>query len=109
MKIMSENLSKNKNFLLLLLNTSKKQMYALLDSVDKNQSLALSEIFANLLHLPLSKDAHRLLKVHRRLVERLSSKKTSYSKKSSLLRRHRNAVRHLLFAIKENLELKIKE
>ena len=84
-------------------------MYALLDSVDKTQLLALSEIFANLLHLPLSKDAHRLLKVHRRLIKLLSSKQTIYSKKSSLLRRHRNAVRQLLYAIKENLELKIKE
>ena len=105
---MSENLTQNLSFLLLLLNASKKQMYALLDSVDKTQSLALSEIFSNLLHLPLSKPASRLLKANHRLVERLASKRLSFQKKTSLYRRHRNIVRQLLHANKDDLELKLK-
>ena len=106
---MSENLEKNSNFLLLFLNTSKQQAYALLDSIDKQQSLVLSEIFANILHLPLSTNAKRLLKLHRTLIERIASKRLGFRKKQSLLRRHRSTVRKLLYSIKDNLELHLKE
>ena len=100
---MSKNFIDNKAFLELLLSTSKKQAVSLLQTTTKEQLLLLSEIFFNILNLPLPKTARQYVTKKKKLIQRLASKKTNKSQKLSLIKKHSRFLQQLLFVLKRQL------
>ena len=100
---MSKHLEKNKNFLRLVLNTSKDQATALLHTITPGQVLLLSKIALNLSHLPLSKKAERLLEKNKKLFSNLQDKNISTSQKRDLIRKHYKHLLLTLWAVRQQL------
>ena len=69
---MSQTLQQNKEFLHLLLNTSKNQAVALLFTITKSQLDLLTEILFNLLQLPLPLKAQRIVRKNQKVLEAIS-------------------------------------
>ena len=101
---MSQTLQQNKEFLHLLLNTTKDQAVALLFTITKSQLDLLTEIVFNLLQLPLPLKARRIVKKSQKVLEAISRKHTSQSRKQSLIRKHYRHILYLLWAVKDQLE-----
>lgn len=100
---MSKNVVKNKQYLFLLLNTSKDQAVALIDTATPEQIALLSEISYNILRLPLEKEAATLVKRNKKLFEQLSAAKLNNSRKLSLLSKHYKPFLMTLWALKPQL------
>lgn len=94
--IMTKLLHANKQFLYLLLHTSKDQAAALLDSITSDQVLFLSEIAKNFLHLPLPRKGRHLVDSKRKLFENLANKKVKKEQKLKIIKKN---YRHLLFTL----------
>lgn len=101
---MSQTLQQNKEFLHLLLNTSKNQAVALLFTITKSQLDLLTEILFNLLQLPLPLKAQRIVRKNQKVLEAISRKQTPQSKKQSLIKKHYRNILLLLWAVKNQLE-----
>lgn len=100
---MSKNLYQNRTFLELLLSTSSEQALVLLSTATKEQLLLLSEIFFNLLRLPLPRKAQYLVKKRKRLLERLVKAKANQRQRSLLVRKHSKFILQLLLSVKQQL------
>ena len=100
---MSKNVVKNRQYLFLLLNTSKDQAVALIDTATPDQIALLSEIAYNILRLPLDKAASSLVKKNKTLFEQLATAKLSNSRKQLLLSKHYKSLLMTLWALKSQL------
>lgn len=102
---MSKLVKQHREFLQLLLNTSKDQAAALLDTVTPEQVHLLSEIAFNLLQLPLSKKGQTLINKKKTLFEFLASKKQTKEQKRKRIRKHYKYILTTLWALKQHLIL----
>ena len=102
--IMSKQLDTNKNFIKLLLNTTKDQASALLDTITKEQIRLISEISLNVLNLDLPKKATQLVQRKKKLFEKLSKKQTPPKTKQSLIRKNYKHIILTLWSLKPQLE-----
>ena len=100
---MSALLNSNKEFVHLLLNSSKDQAVALLFTATKAQLDLITEIIFNLLQLPLPPKATRLVKKNIKTLQALSRKQTARSTKQRLLKNHYRDILPLLWAVKSQL------
>ena len=97
-------LKSNLNFVRLLLQTSKVQAIALLETVSKSQTDCIGEILLNLslgnIIKPNEKE-EKLLHKSRRILNLIKNRKLSNSKRGSVIRAHPNIVLDLLALTKE--------
>ena len=100
---MSKLLQSNTSFLRLLFETVKKQALLLLKNTTPTQALALSEIAFNLLDLPLSSDQEKGVTKHKKILKRLSKKKTSITSKQKLISKYSKDIYSLLKVVEEPL------
>ena len=101
---MSKHLVKNRDYLMLLLNTSKNQAVALIDSATTEQIALLSEIAYNLLRLPLGKKAARLVKSKQQVFDQLAKKGLGLEQKQRLLRKNYKLILTVLWELKQQLQ-----
>ena len=101
---MSKHLQQNKAFLSLILNSSKQQATALIDTISPEQLYLLEEIAHNLLKLPLNKETAVLVNKNKGLLKKLASKTTSQSNKIVVLRKNFRQLLTTLWSVKQQLE-----
>ena len=92
----SNNVSLNKDFLKLLLNTDKQQIKALLFSISTKQIKAITEIFYNALTLNLPKKIENIVKRNKTLYKKLATKLAINSKKQLIKKYFRKIILFLL-------------
>lgn len=102
---MSKHVNQNKEFLRLLLTTSRDQAAALVDTITPAQVLLLSEIAFNALQLPLSKKTRSLVDKKKKLFEDIASKTKSKEQKTRLIRKNYKPLLTTLWALKPQLML----
>ena len=78
---MSDTLTRNRDFIKLMLNTEDKQAYALLSSITDNQLKAIIEICFNLLRIKHNVKDNRIIKNRKNLLSKISNSRTSLSRK----------------------------
>ena len=100
---MSKRLISQQTFLELLLKTEKQQARALMDTITQGQLDALIEIFINLMTLKVPPKTQSLLRRRRRLLSKLTNKRTKVSTKLALLRRHFRQIYDTLLSVKDRL------
>ncbi len=100
---MSEVLRGVSSFLQLLLNMSKLQAHALLDTLDKNQVRAVREIISNILEDNVELDEEQRSIVNRRRTVLQKIVKRKGQKSAHLIARHYRLVHHTLLMIKDTL------
>ena len=88
---------------LLLTTPSRTQAIALLDTATDNQISSLSDIAKNLLLLPLSPRAKRVVEKRKGLLKKISNYSLSYRQRGSLLSKHYRLVLEVLSAVKHPL------
>ena len=98
---MSENLSANRNFLLLLLTTTPNQARHLLKSITSQQSLAIAEIAFNLQNTVQNQKVHNLLKNRLHFLEKISL--ANSQKRIQNIKKYNNFLYNLLSAVKPEL------
>lgn len=89
---MSKRIVKCKSFFILLLNTSKQQGQALLDTVTKEQTHAIAEIAYNLLNISLKGSIKKKVSKRRKILQKLSNKNLQYRGKSLLIYKHSRCI-----------------
>ncbi len=99
-------ITKAKNFMLLLLTCSKPQARALIETASPDQVLALSETILNILtnQKGLTSKGRSTITRHRKLLERIGSRKLLEKTKYSLVRNHWKLVWTLVLEIKAKLK-----
>lgn len=102
---MSKLVQQHRDFIHLLLNTSRDQASALLDTITPEQVLLFSEIAFNLLQLPLSKKGQALVNKHKKLFEFIASKKQTKEKKRIRIRKNYQHLLTTLWVLKPHLLL----
>ena len=100
---MSERIRSTADYLRLLLNTNNEQSRILLNSATSKQTEALCEIAFNLLTLPLPPKIRRFLNRNKKLLQRLSKKKTSFKQRSKILRKYFRQILKILLKVKQFL------
>ena len=101
---MSKHFSKNREFLHLILHSTKDQAVALIDTITPDQALLLSEIAHNVLQLPLPKKAQHLVNTKRKLFIKIADKKTTKDTKKRIIRKHFKHLLLTLWAIRPQLD-----
>ena len=101
---MSKLLTQNKEFIQLLLKTSKDQSTALLQTTTADQVSVLSEIVLNLLHIPLGKKPKYLINKNKKILERIADKRTSKEIKRKLLIKNYKHILQLLWSVRIQLQ-----
>lgn len=84
-------LSKNSNFLKLLLNTSRIQAIAILETITNKQTDCISEIVLNLVEgniIKLNKNIEEILQSRKRILNILKDKNICSSKRAALIKSH---------------------
>lgn len=100
---MSTHIQKNKSFLDLLLQTSKRQAKALLNTITSEQVLLIIEVIKNILELILPKKARYYVERKRKLLQKIIAKSISKTKKALLIKKHSSLLLLLFYAIKQQL------
>ncbi len=98
-----KKIRQSKEFVLLLLKCSKSQARALLETADKQQVLALSEIALNFVDQKLKTTKDRLFKRKKSVIEKLGSRKHTERFKYTLVCNHWNLVWKLVLDFKPAL------
>lgn len=93
-----------KQFLYLLLHTSKEQQRALVYTITHRQVLVVSEIAYNLLHLPLKESVRTIIEKRRRTLQKIGNKKLSIRTRSSLIKKHMTQLLDTFKLVKSQLE-----
>ena len=101
---MSKHLQQNKAFLSLILNSSKQQATALIDTISPEQLYLLEEIAHNLLKLPLNKETSVLVNKNKGFLKKLAGKATSQSNKIVILRKNFKQLLATLWSVRTQLE-----
>ena len=100
---MSHLIQKVRDFLKLLLNTTKNQARALLYTLSPIQTAALCEIFFNIHKLPLTKQVIRELQKRKFLFKTLGDKSVTIQRKLALIQSHYKQVQSTLQLIKTEI------
>lgn len=102
---MSQILSKNKDYIQLLVTTpSRTQATALLDTCTNNQIDAIANIAKNLLRLPLTPAARIIVSKRKGLLHKLSpSSGLTYRTKARLIGKHYRLILEVLSFVKKPL------
>lgn len=87
----------------LLNENNKRQVLAVLETLDVNQVSLITEIFHNLVRLPQSDQVLKLMKTHKKLLNKLSSVKLKSVSKVNLVRKHKKAIYKILFLVRKKL------
>ena len=101
---MSQLLNDNKPFLLMILDTSKDQASAIIDTITPNQVRVISEIVSNLLELPVSKETKSRLTSKQNLFMKLASKRASINAKRKLITKNYKHILLTLWTVKDQLK-----
>ena len=98
-------IKKVENYLHLLLNTSKVQARALLETSNPDQVLAISEIILNLLEnqLPVSSNLSSHIAKNLSLFKKLSRRKVTERTKYNIIRKQWKLIWNTLLLFKKNL------
>lgn len=101
---MSTKLDKSKHFLMLLLDTTKSQARALLETANPSQVLALSEVLLNLCeNSSFSIKFKNLPRRHQLILQRLGDRNTKEKVKYQLVCKHWKLVWESVLLIKTSL------
>ena len=100
---MSEILTRVSSFLQLLLKTTKLQAHALLDTLDRNQVLAVREIISNILedNVELGETQKIVINRRRSVLQRIVKRKGH--KSAVLIARHYRLVHDTLLLVKDTV------
>lgn len=101
---MSKLISDEKEFLYLLLTTTKEQKRALLYTITKRQVQAISEVAHNLLNLPLKQSVGVIIERRRKTLQKIGNKKFSVRTRSSLIKKHMTQLLDTFQLVKSQLE-----
>ena len=101
---MSKRILKHKEFLHLLLNSTKDQARALLYTITPEQVSAISEIVLNLLELPLPNTVKTILQRRRKVFKKISDKMLSVRTRTSLIKKHMTLMLSTLHLVKSQLQ-----
>lgn len=94
----------NDHLLYSVLNeNNKKQVLAILNTLDNKQVLLLTEIFFNLLRIPQSEQTLKLIKRHKVLINKLSNSKVKPSIRVKLIKRHSQIIYKIIFSVRKKL------
>jgi hypothetical protein len=99
---MSQRIKGNSHFLHLILNTDRDQSLALLKTLTRSQTDALTEIIYNIFNLPLKSNIKIQLNKRKKLYNKLTNKK-SFIIRKQLINKHRRQILQTLKLIKNNL------
>lgn len=105
-------LKQNLNFIHLVVNTSKTQAIALLETVTKTQTDCVSEIILNITLgnlVKLDSNIKNLLHKRRRFINILKDRKVTNFKRSSTIKSHPQIVLNILKIAKDKLIKYVKE
>jgi hypothetical protein len=95
---MSSNIQQNLDYLKLLLSTDTIQQRALISTITPEQVDVLSEIFHNLLTLPLTPAENKFVKARGLIIKKLGdTSKTQRYHKSQLNKHSRQVVKTLIY------------
>lgn len=99
----------NADFISLLINTTHIQAQALLDTVTVKQVHVISEIFRNLLKIPLGDEVKKELEKNEKIVRKIadSTKRIGVTKKGRIIGIHRKKIINILKTAKSILEAAI--
>ena len=100
---MSSNLDNNRSYFDLILNSSSKQQGALLSTITDPQVDLISEIFHNLLILPLESGQKQFIKKRIQFVKKISNNSKSYRYRRRLVIKHKKLVTKFLDFFKDEL------
>ena len=100
---MSTTLRKSRDFLKLLLSTTKDQARALFHTLTPIQTLAICEIAINIQNLPLTKKIVRELQKRKFLFKWLGDKSIKVQNKLELIQTHYRQVQSSLLLIKNQI------
>ena len=98
---MTKLLINNKNYLELLLSTSREQALTLLHTATAEQGLMISEIAKNILHLPLPKQAKRYVKSKKSLLRHLARRSLSKRERQRIIRKHAKYLLQVFWSLRE--------
>ena len=101
---MSDLMRENSAYLHLLLSEEKKQRIALLKSISKQQTEVLTEIFHNLIQLPLVGEDLKVVRRKIKLIKLLGKVGKNYTTKARLINKHKRQVLSILLRFKEQLK-----
>ena len=102
---MNSNLKRSKHFLLLLLDTSKTQARALLETAKPSQVIALSEVALNLHQNPvLQTKFKKQSKRHQSIIRRIGDRDLKETLKYQLICKHWKVVWELVLLVKIQLK-----
>ena len=104
MERMSKNISQEKHFIHLLLNSTKDQRRALLYTITPRQLLAISEISHNLLHLPMSNSNKGVIEKRRKTLQNISDRSKSIRTRTFLVKKHMKLLLDTLKLVKSPLQ-----
>jgi hypothetical protein len=99
---MSQRIKDNNHFINLLLNTNKKQSIALIKSIDRSQTDALTEIIYNIFNLSMNHKVLQKLNKRKALFKKVTNKK-SYSRRKQIIYKHRYQIIDTLNLVKDKL------
>lgn len=105
-------LKQNSDFIHVILNTSKTQAIAILETITKVQTDCISEIVLNLTLgnlVKLNDSVKSLIYKRRRLINILKDRKRSNLKRSSVIKSHPTVVLDTLLVVKDKLIKYVKE
>lgn len=100
---MSNALVKCKPFFTLLIDTSKQQGRALLDTATPSQADAITEIAYNLLHIPLTGSLKIKVEKRKKILSKIGNKKIKYRTKSRLVYKHSQCLYDTFIAFKPQI------
>ena len=101
---MSKTITQEKEFLHLLLNSTKEQSRALLYTITPRQVLAISEIAQNLLALPLPNTIKSVIERRRRALHKIGNKSVSLRTRSTTIKKHMTQLLNTLKLVKSQLQ-----
>ena len=100
---MSELLDKHRSFLSLLLAGDKKQANSLIQTIIPSQVKVITEIFHNLLTLPLEESEEKEVHKRRNLIKLLANSNKSLSLRKKAIKKHRRQVLAILHHFRNQL------
>lgn len=101
---MSELIRENSSYLNLLLSEEKKQREALLKTISKKQVEVLTEIFHNLIQLPLVGKDLKLVRKRVKFINFLGKVSKNSTAKARYINKNKTQVLNILLHFKEQLK-----
>lgn len=96
---MSGSIGEESDYIKLLLNTSKLQGHALLDTATTSQIKTISQIARNLLKIPLDESVKEIINQKEKLFLKLGNLKSNVRQKGKLISKHRKFLLSMFLAV----------